>query len=41
MSQQKREGRYKRFNHKKGYGFIELSDGSGDVFFQLIIIKNV
>ncbi|MFQ6088909.1 MAG: cold-shock protein [Candidatus Methanofastidiosia archaeon] len=28
----KKTGRVKWFDPKKGYGFIELEDGSGDVF---------
>lgn len=33
------EGRVKWFDARKGYGFIEMADGSGDVFVHFTGIK--
>ena len=40
MSQEVRNGTVKWFNEEKGYGFIEPTDGSNDVFVHFSQVKN-
>jgi len=40
LSQEVRNGTVKWFNEEKGYGFIEPTDGSNDVFVHFSQVKN-